>query len=494
MPIDPKIRLSPSPARVPVLKPEVQPAPAPAVAQPTIAPTATQVSSFDRVPANQYAGVRDPSIGVKDNSIGVKDNSIGVKDHSIGVKDHSIGNLGPKTDDYERSVKTTIAKYLELPSYLRDDAPVATQAVGLSLTDAKAMISSQLAARQGAALLQTAQQDPLIADRLSTVAAGLKALPADSQKQVLSRFAESPNSASAKVLENVLGSDLWRGLKSADKASLAKVMSVANEKALVGLGALLEGTPECAAFKDTKGRSLFANLSDLASQPLNSALYGQTTGHQLLDETLLQIANPDRIAQGNAPTCTVTSMQFELVRDEPAEYARLLAGLVGQGGVATMAGGGELKLVPAAMKALSHREASQAIFQDAAMDYADGSDKYDARNAISRSTTGDYPGLMPRQQTTLLKQLFGVKYETDTLETPAARASALQQLRDYVAVGKHRPVLLEIDQGNFNHAVTFEMEKNDRVYFRDPYGQLRSMPDAAFIDHVVAVHKPQTKS
>ena len=34
-------------------------------------------------------------------------------------------------------------------------------------------------------------------------------------------------------------------------------------------------------------------------------------------------------------------------------------------------------------------------------------------------------------------------------------------------------------------------DPNERVYFRDPYGQIRSMPQEAFIKHVVAVHKPQ---
>ena len=349
-----------------------------------------------------------------------------------------------------------------------------------------------LAPKTATRLLDAAQKKPQVADRLATVVAGIKTLPAESQKALLSKLAEAPDSPTAKVLEHVVSSSTFKSLSASDKTSLARVLSVAGEKAAVALGALLEGTPESVNFKDSAGKSMLANLSDLAGQPLNTRLYGATSGPQLLDQALLQVANPDRVAQGSAPTCTVTSMQFELVRDEPAEYVRLLAGLSGPTGRATMVGGGELKLLPDSVNTMDKREASQAIFQDAAMDYGNGADVYDAKRAISLNAAGDYPGLMPKQQTTMLRELFGVKYETKTLETPGSRASALQQLRDYVSVGKNRPVLLEIDQGNFNHVVTFEMEKNDRVYFRDPYGQLRSMPDAAFIDHVVAVHKPQT--
>jgi hypothetical protein len=271
-------------------------------------------------------------------------------------------------------------------------------------------------------------------------------------------------------------------------------MSAAGEKGLVALGALLEGTPEAATSVDRNGRSLLGNLSDLAAQPLNAALYSGTTKQKVLDEVLLQVANPDRIEQGNAPTCTVTSMQFELVRDDTSEYVRLMAGLTGPGGSVEMKGGGALKLDPKSLAQLNKRQSSQAIFQTAAMEYGNGADDFDVAKGVSHDDKGvkeDYPGLMPYQQTVMLRQLFGVKYETRSLPTEASRAKALQELRGYATVGTNRPVLLEIDQGNFNHAVTYEMQKNDRVYFRDPYGQIRSMPQEAFIQHVVAVHQPQ---
>lgn len=461
-PIDPRLTTTPVRTSTPTTRPEpVQPAPV----QPAPVPTGPSgVSGFDRpvaTPTNVRGGVRDPSVGVRDPGVGVRDPGVGVRDPGVGVRDPGVGVrdpgvglLGPQRTEYEKAVKATLEKYLETPSYLRDDAPRASR------SDPKAAVN---------------------------------ALPAD-LKAMLGATVANPSSKSAKVVENLVGSSLWRGLPAAEKSNLAKVMSSAGEKGLVALGAALEGTPELAKSTDKDGKSLLSNLADLASQPLNAALYNGTTKQKVLDDVLLQIANPDRVEQGSAPTCTVTSMQFELVRDDAAEYARLMAGLTGSKGKVAMKGGGDLKLDPETLASLDKRGTSQAIFQNAAMEYGNGADAYDSKKGVSHDDKGvqaDYAGLMPYQQTTMLRQLFGVKYETKSLATESSRAKALVELRDYTTVGKNRPVLLEIDQGDFNHAVTYEMQKNDRVYFRDPYGQIRSMPSDAFIKHVVAVHKPQ---
>ena len=462
-PIDP--RFPPStvrPLTVPN-RPEPLPvAPAPVTVSPLTNPTG--VSGFDRLPAaptNTRGGVRDPSVGVRDGSVGLRDGSVGLRDGSVGLRDGSVGlrdgsvgQLGPERTAYEKAVKATLEKYLETPSYLRDDAPRGLR------SDPKAAVNG---------------------------------LPAD-LKALLSSAIAKPESRSARVIENVVGSSLFKGLSAVDKASVAKVMSVAGEKGLVAFGALLEGTPEAAKSADRDGKTLLSNLADLATQPLNAGLAAGITRQKVLDEVLLQVANPDRIDQGNAPTCTVTSMAFELVRDEASEYVRLMAGLTSAKGKAEMRGGGDLKLDARSITQLNQRQGTQAIFQTAAMEYGNGADKFDMAAGVSHDDKGvkeSYPGLLPYQQTVMLRQLFGVRYETKSLATESSRAKALADLSTYVTAGTNRPVLLEIDQGNFNHAVTYEMQKNDRVYFRDPYGQIRSMPEEAFIKHVVAVHKPQ---
>ena len=412
-PIDP--RLPPSTVRTTPVTPRPEPVALPVPSAPLANPL--DVSGFDRpvAPQNTRGGVRDPSVGVRDPGVGVRDPGVGVRDPGVGVRDPGVGvrdpgvgQLGPERTAYEKAVKSTLEKYLETPSYLRDDAP------------------------------RGVRSDPRAA------VAGLAA----DLRLALQATVSKPESKSAKVVENVVTSSLWKGLSAADKGSLAKVMSAAGEKGLVALGAVLEGTPEISKFADRDGKTIFADLAELASQPLNAALYSGTTKQKILDEVLLQVANPDRVEQGSAPTCTVTSMQFELARDETAEYVRLMAGLTGPQGSVEMRGGGALKLEPETLLALDKRQGSQAIFQTAAMEYGNGGDHYDVKKDVSHDENGvkdDYAGLMPYQQTVMLRQLFGVNYETKSLLTEASRAKALNDLKDYATVGKNRPVLLEID-------------------------------------------------
>ena len=442
-------RITTRPPIVTTPKTDVKPAAAPATApatKPASAPAAagtSAVSSFDDVRSlgvggyargtkDHSVGVGDPSGGTKDHSVGTKDHSVGTKDHSVGTKDHSVGTssdlptLGPTQDAYQKQVKASLVKYLESPSYLRDNKLPAAQ-------EAQA-VQANVAA------------DP-----------NFRALPASQQQEFWTSF------------------------------------NASNTKGKVALGALLEGTPEALTSQDTQGHTLLDNLSTIAKQPLNPQLVHNATTGTMLDQLITSIANPDEIKQGSAPTCTVASMQFELARDNPSEYARLVGGLAGSGSVQMQ--GGDMLTFDAgsgAKTALEGRDVSQAIFQSAAMDYANGGAKYDPVTGENISVSGKQDqGLAPEQSTQMLDQMFGVKYQTDELPDTASRAKELASLKDYVAVGRNRPVLMEIDQGNFNHAVTFEMMKDDKIFFRDPYGTLRSMTQDAFLAHIVAVHKPE---
>jgi hypothetical protein len=269
-----------------------------------------------------------------------------------------------------------------------------------------------------------------------------------------------------------------------------------DEEGLRLLGAALEKSPRLFSDRDSRGGSLLSNLARLAQQPLNAKLAGDTTTESVLRGVLRDVVNPNRIDQGTAPTCTVTSMQFELVADEPAEYARLMADLCGPAGKATMRGGGELKIESGDAAALARdwRSASQTIFQTAAMEYANGRFlDFDpvAGKSVDTRTGEEQRGIKPSQQANLLTRLFGVQYSTDNLKDEKEGAKVLETLRGFDARGaQNRPVILHIDQGDYNHAVTLERITGGRVQFRDPYGVLRSMPEELFPKVVMAVQRP----
>ena len=212
---------------------------------------------------------------------------------------------------------------------------------------------------------------------------------------------------------------------------------------------------------------------------------------------LLDVTNPNRIDQGTAPTCTVTSMQFELVADEPAEYARLMAGLAGPERRGDDEGRSDLVLGrgDGDARARDDRSVSQAIFQTAAMEYGNGkSADFDpiAGKSTDAATGETYAGLGRRRSR---RRSSGSSSASTTAPTvlhgERRRQGARRAGRASTPPGRsNRPIILDIDQGDINHAVTLEKVDAGRVYFRDPYGVLRSIPDELFPKYVVAMHRP----
>ncbi|MBI3183648.1 MAG: hypothetical protein HYZ28_16040 [Myxococcales bacterium] len=450
---------------------------------------------------DESIGVNDESIGVNDESIGVNDESIGVNDESIGVNDESIGGLGlgPERDAEALRWRAFGDLFRENPSYLqpyRTPDPSIVGPPNLGKTEST-LAGLPLTAAQRDRILQAALSDHDVGHRLDAIIAGTERMSPKTRATLLGLVAEDPKGTKARIIEKLTSSSAWKALTPAEQGQLAKVLQAGGEQGMRYLAALAEARPSALTSKDSSGSTLLENLSQMASQPLNAALYGRgLTRERLMQDALRDIVNPDRVDQGRAPTCTVTSMQFELVRDEPAEYARLVAGLTGPSGSATMVGGGELQLQTKYVKpaAGDERSTSEVIFQSAAMEFANGADDFaEASGRSARAEgSGDYRGLWPAQQTYLLQHLFGVEYSTRKLFDSRQASEALELLRPYDARGRNRPVILEVNMGRWNHAVTFEQVTGGRVHFRDPYGRQGSMPEDKFLKLVVAVHVPSS--
>ncbi|MFO0594227.1 MAG: hypothetical protein U0228_02955 [Myxococcaceae bacterium] len=284
-------------------------------------------------------------------------------------------------------------------------------------------------------------------------------------------------------------------LSATQVGQLTTALKGASDSAAKLIGALVEKAPEALTNTDSKGQTLLSNLARFQSQQLNPKLAGDTTKDELFTSMLRDMVNPNRIDQGDAPTCTVTSMQFELVADQPSEYARLLTDLSGPQGRAKMMGGSELQLQDGDGAVRDERSISQTLFQTATMEFGNGRNlDFDPSQRGSVDSSGKLVqhGLHPEQQTQVLRQLFGVNYRSELFQTEAEGSKALERLKKYdVSANQNRPVILSIDQGNFNHAVTYQGVNQGRVYFRDPYGELKSMPEDQFKTFVVGMNAPK---
>lgn len=95
---------------------------------------------------------------------------------------------------------------------------------------------------------------------------------------------------------------------------------------------------------DRFGTSLGTSLQLVGSAPLHPSL-ATSLGHvHLLGELLRNLARPGRINQGMKSTCAITAVESFLAETTPAEYGRLLAGLVSPRGESVLAIDEKLKL------------------------------------------------------------------------------------------------------------------------------------------------------
>lgn len=404
------------------------------------------------------------------------------------------GVVGPDHDADRLALRDAIWDRLETPSYLREGAGGAPKPVDSK--QLRAALGGATSARQAAALSKQAKASPQLAARLDDLLGHTAGIDAKTRNSLLQTLAAAPGDTAGAVVAGIAGSSAFSALTAPQQGELARVLARLDEKGLKVMGALVESVPEALTETDSTGGTLLSNLAALASQPLNASLTGHTTTEALLSSVLADVMNPNRIEQGTATTCTVASMQFELVADEPAEYARLMAGLAGPKGSVAMQGGGVLRIGPgdADERARQGRSVSQTLFQSAAMEYANGRfSNYDPVLGLSVNTkTGEQrPGLRPDNQQALLEKLFGVNYSINRLFTEKEAAGALKKLEGWDARGaRNRPIVVDIDQGKFNHAVTLESVTKEKVLFRDPYGVLRSMAADAFPKVAVAIHMP----
>jgi hypothetical protein len=488
-------RITGSPIRFPAVTTTPANTPAPVVEQPKVTVATTVDPNLLRSVAIRGSVVK-PSSGFD----GIK--RTGTDDDSLGggaaLKQKGIydianeGVVGAETDPDRLALRDAIWNRLETPSYLREPStPKAVDSKKLA-----ASLSEATTARQAGTLTKQAQTKPEVAAHLQEFFSNTKTVAKDVKNSLLQTLASDAGGVAGSVVAGITGSKTFAAMSAEQKGQLATMLSRLDAKGLTVMGALIENVPEALSDKDSAGGTLLSNLATIATQPLNATLTGQTTSEELLASVLADVMNPNRVEQGTATTCTVASMQFELVADQPAEYARLMAGVTGGKGSVKMMGGGDLRLGPGDgdERARDGRSVSQAIFQSAAMEYANGRfSNFDPVLGVSINTkTGDERmGLKPDNQQALLEKLFGVKYSIDRLFTENEASKAFSKLEGWDARGfRNRPIVVDIDQGKFNHAVTLESVTKEKVTFRDPYGVLRSMPADAFPKVAVAIHLP----
>lgn len=255
---------------------------------------------------------------------------------------------------------------------------------------------------------------------------------------------------------------------------------------------------------DYKGaKSLADNLLGLLDVLPHPDIVGLTTKEQLLDDVITEILDPNgQMNQGQASTCTTTSIQTLLITINPSEYARLQQGLLSAAGTVQLANGANAVVPPAifqvarysATPPFSVRTNSELAFQATmlkyAMDtrfptYAPNADPNAANgiNTVFRATVNN--GLFSGEMKRVLNALFNVNFTIHSVQQsdaswPAIATIQTRQpaLRDELVQdlpAKQQQLILVLywglpltDPKTGTHAVVALRHDGGRVYFKNP--------------------------
>lgn len=494
------IKLDPPKPTVTAPRPQLKPAAAPPPANPPVDKAAVDAIARKTGRTSSFEAFRPPSVaipqhehhhgegpsqgrGTTDDSLGHHDpawgRNRGTPDDSIGVDDPSWGRNRGTPDDSIGVNDPAAGRNRGTPD---DSIGTGDPAAGRNRGTPDDSIGGR-GPVTGRGTPDTGMGE-VLGGRLGQLMHPERAgLSTDTQTKMDALLAAKDPRAAYQA-EFVFSQQSFRDLSVEDREKIVDVMTTGGERATRAMAQIFSTTDGALLNQVGKdGTRLLDSLDKLASSP---------SGKALLNDCMYDIVNPGRIWQGQAPTCTVSTMQYELASQQPAEYARLIAGL-GVDGEVTMRGGGTLTTTAStAMLASSwnndRRSTTEAVFQTAAMEYANGGDTYNMFAQENHRSNGEtYKGLYPEQIRTMVGELFGAKYETREIGSDAEATAELNQIMSQER--PNRPVLFDIDMGDFNHCVALERIQGDRVYYRDPYsGEMESMSKDEFRQKLVAVH------
>ncbi len=291
-------------------------------------------------------------------------------------------------------------------------------------------------------------------------------------------------------VRSLIGSKNFQTLSDEAKAKALDVQEAVPQQSLHSFGKLFAGEEGQAKIfdKDQKDNTLLDNLHGLSQKPLAGEFAKNGVSRaDLLGDVVRETENPGAsIAQHDRGTCTVTSLQYNLARRNPAEYARLMTGLSSPKGEVEMANGDTLKRDAGseAPDSATKRSNSSRVFQSAMMEYANGDLFYDNKvDSHSRSDTGAVVAEAEEGERTG-SGLYD--YEYDRANAALFGESKLYQGKgsdmfehlEGVKPGEAVVALKWSENGDKHkyHAVSFEKIEDGRIYFRNPWGKNHMAP------------------
>ena len=234
------------------------------------------------------------------------------------------------------------------------------------------------------------------------------------------------------------------------------------------------------------GKNVMDGLSQLSTGPLAEGMDRQ----QLLADLVQELATPSAINQGPVGTCAGTSVGIHLLRNNPAEYVRLVAGLASPAGEVATASGKMLRREPDALTDGISRSQVQRLLVPAFMeiahprrDYQSGPEEGQYKNGDNKGT-----GLNAKEVDRILEAVYDDRFKKKNVGGfPLMRPKkAMERIEEQLAKGKDVLAGLEWESGGHKVVVTGTETVNGQQYvnYINPWGREERMTRDEFMDRL----------
>jgi hypothetical protein len=197
---------------------------------------------------------------------------------------------------------------------------------------------------------------------------------------------------------------------------------------------------------------------------------------QLVTDLVQELATPSSIRQGERGTCAPTTIAIQLAMNDPAEYARIAAGLASPEGTVTLAGGQTItREEGTAAPDATTRSVTQRLIGSAFMELANGESDY-------QNESGEGAGAWSDKLDVLYEAVTGRKMSDQRLTTDEQRADAMEIIDTQLRAGATVPVALSWGDGYHKVLVTGTetIDGKEYVTYTNPWGREERIPREDF--------------
>lgn len=235
------------------------------------------------------------------------------------------------------------------------------------------------------------------------------------------------------------------------------------------------------------GQPTLTLLHGLVNQPLVAGLDRK----RFMNELVVELEQPIRVEQREKGTCVATTAQILLMRQHPAEFVRVAAGLASPGGKVVLAGGRTAVREPDWLTTNDGMRTTVArLVQPAFMEVASPLG-YD--NTDDKARLGPLPlpgGLTSWASASLNAQLQGEAWRS-RMATRWNREELVAEVKRLIQQGQGPVPASVVWESGGGHQIQIESIRDGKVTYLNPWGQREQMSEQAFRTDMLAIEHPR---